>query len=34
MSATRGAAANAAQLDQLSINTIRFLSVDAIQKAG
>ncbi len=25
---------NPAQLDQLSINTIRFLSVDAVQKAN
>ena len=25
---------NPAQLDQLSINTVRFLSVDAVQKAN
>jgi transketolase len=33
MSTKNGTALNTAQLDQLSINTIRFLSVDAIQKA-
>jgi len=33
MSAATTATCNSAQLDQLAINTIRFLSVDAIQKA-
>ena len=34
MSAATTTALNRAQLDQLSINTVRFLSVDAVQKAN
>lgn len=34
MSAAGKTTLNPAQLDQLSINTIRFLSVDAVQKAN
>lgn len=34
MSAARKATLNQAQLDQLAINTIRFLSVDAVQQAN
>jgi transketolase len=34
MDPAKGSATDAAQLDQLAINTIRFLSVDAVQKAN
>jgi len=34
MDTASGSALDPAQLDQLAINTIRFLSVDAVQKAN
>jgi transketolase len=34
MDPTNGRAIDPAQLDQLAINTVRFLSVDAVQKAN